>query len=95
MYLYDNKIILRTALLLNVCYQTILDKKKLYFQLKLYVITPTVVCFTEVRIFNCFLCPHFCKTHNFVKVEGAYYFGLVPPSVRPSITSLRLGSEIS
>ena len=32
---------------------------------------------------------------NFKKVEGAYCFGLVCPSVRPSVTNLRYGFEIS
>ena len=37
MYIYDNKIILGSALLLNVCNQTILDKKYLKLEFVIHV----------------------------------------------------------
>ena len=49
-----------------------------------------------IYVIMVYYCPEDCVyAPNFEKVEGAYCFGLVRPSVSPSVQNLRYGFEIS
>ena len=69
MYIYDNKIILGTALLLNVCSQTILDKKlfkdAIFNRIVIHAFIKSYIqdyCYFSILINNCFSI--WCKSHT-------------------------------